>query len=103
MRDMFWMNAADVAALLREAGAKLLTYCDVLEVTDKGVVVANEQGDTSTLEADTVILALRLKSNSGLVAALQGKLPEVHAIGDCVAPRLVMDAIREGFRTARLI
>ncbi|HEY56639.1 MAG TPA: FAD-dependent oxidoreductase [Dehalococcoidia bacterium] len=103
MRDMFWMNAADVADLLNDAGARVLTYRDVLEVTDKGVVIAGEPGDRSTLEADTVILALRLKSDSGLVEALQGKLPEVYAIGDCVAPRLVMDAVREGFRTARLI
>ena len=103
MRDMFWMNAADIEELLSDSNAKISTYTVVLEVTDKGVVVANEQGNRSTLEADTVILAVRLKSNSGLVEALRDNLPEVYAIGDCVVPRLVMDAIREGFRTARLI
>jgi thioredoxin reductase len=97
------MNAADVEDLLGASNAKLLTYRDVLEVSDKGVVITGEQDKRSTLEADTIILAVRLKPNSGLVAALQDKLPEVYAIGDCVESRLVLDAIKEGFRTARLI
>jgi len=103
MRDMFWMNASDVKELLNNANATLLTYTDVLEITDKGVLIASERGSRSTLEADTIILAVHLKSNSKLIEALRDKLPEVYAIGDCVEPRLVMDAIREGFRTARLI
>jgi 2-enoate reductase len=103
MRDMFWMNATDVKELLDDANVALLTYTDVLEITDNGVIIADEPDHRRTLEADTMILAVHLKSNSRLIEALKDKLPEVYAIGDCVEPRLVMDAIKEGFRIARLI
>jgi hypothetical protein len=49
------------------------------------------------------VLAVRLESNDALFEAVQGKVPEVYAIGDCVESRMVMQAIWEGFRTARLI
>ncbi len=40
---------------------------------------------------------------SGLHEDLKDMIPETYAIGDCVKPRRIMDAIWEGFRIARLI
>jgi hypothetical protein len=34
---------------------------------------------------------------------LEGAVPELYTIGDCVEPRKVMEAIYEGWRIARTI
>ena len=80
-----------------------MTYVNVLEITDEGVVIADEQGKKSTLKTDTIILAVGLEADTALLEALLDKLPEVYAIGDCVESHKVLNAIWEGFRTARLI
>jgi 2-enoate reductase len=103
MRDLYWVNAKDLKEKLDKAKVKILTYTNVLEVTNDGIVIANEQIRKSTLEADTIVLAVGLESNRELLEALQDRLPEVYTIGDCVESRKVIDAIWEGFRTARLI
>ncbi len=41
------------------------------------------------------------KSDDALYHALKGKVPELRRIGDCVQPRLVMEAIWEGFTVRR--
>ena len=103
MHDILWVNALDIKEKLDKAGGKILINTDVLEITDDGVVISGEKGRKSTLKADTILLAGGMKPEMELSEALQSKLPEVYAIGDCVKPRLVMHAIWEGFRTARLI
>ena len=41
------------------------------------------------------------KSDDALYYALKGKVSELHRIGDCGQPRLVMEAIWEGFTVGR--
>ena len=103
MRDTFWINALDLKERLDNAKVEIMTYTNVLEITDEGVVIADQEGKVSTLEAATIILAVGLKPNKELAEALHDKLPEVYAIGDCIDSRLVLNAIWEGFRTARLV
>ena len=43
------------------------------------------------------------RSTDALYRALKGKVRALHAIGDCVAPRGVHQAILEGTRVARAI
>jgi len=50
-----------------------------------------------------VVLCCGFKPCNQLTEALKDKVPELYAIGDCVAPRKVINAIWEGFRIARLI
>ena len=50
---------------------------------------------------DNVVLAYYNKANEDLYFELKGKVKELHRIGDCVAPRLSGDAIREGEMLAR--
>jgi len=103
MRDTCWINAMDLQERLDGANAKILTHTNVLEITDEGLIIADEEGKKSTLEADTIILAVGFEPNKEPLEALQDKLPEVYAIGDCVESRQVMSAMWEGFHTARLI
>jgi hypothetical protein len=55
--------------------------------------------------ADTVVLVLGSSANDALFHELRagGQVPSLHMIGDCMAPRRVSDAIREGELVARKI
>jgi hypothetical protein len=42
-------------------------------------------------------------ANNALYRALKGKVPELHAVGDCVSPRNAMDAIYDGYVLGRVV
>jgi len=66
----------------------------VAEIREDGAYIVFEN-DLVFLKADTVVLAVGVKSENALVEALKGAAPEVHAIGDCVQPRDVFEAIHD--------
>jgi len=102
--DMPWGNALDLVKLLVENKVKILDNTQVLRITESGVDVANQQGEHVSLTADTLVIARGMKPTHGELAEILGdKVPEVYPIGDCVRPRVVLNAIWEGYRTARLI
>ena len=102
-RDMFEANRMHLLKLLADTNVEILTETSVAEIMDDSVVIVNKYGKRSKLEADTVVLAVGLKSNRRLEGALKDKVPKTHVIGDCVEPRKLLNAIWEGFRFARLI
>jgi len=65
----------------------------------------------STLQADAVVLVTQRRSDNALYrdltadpAALQANgIEAVYRIGDCVAPRMISEAIFDGHRLAREI
>ena len=76
----------------------------LVAVDDRGAVVSGTfSGEERRLEGVTVVLACGLLADDSLVSALEGRLPEVHAIGDALAPRRIMHATLEGARVARAI
>ena len=83
---------------LMEADVDMLAGTKVDKITKDGVVA-----DGEAIDADTVILAVGMKSNQKLFVDLKGKVPELHAIGDCVRPRRLMNAIHDGANAARQI
>jgi len=88
---------------LAKKGATIMTEVTYKEVTDGGLVVLDKEGRTLLLEADTVLIATPLKPNPGLHEALEGKASEIHAIGDCREPGLIIDAIASGFTVGRIV
>jgi dimethylamine/trimethylamine dehydrogenase len=68
-------------------------------------------GDPLELEADAVVLVTQRLSNEDLFLSLKKNaaaltaegIEAVYRIGDCVAPRLIAEAIFEGHRLAREI
>ncbi len=82
-------------------GVPIISGVKSIKVTDKGVDIVTKEGEKQSIEADTVIPALPLEPNTGLLKDLQGKVPEVYAIGDCNNPNLIADAIADGSRVAR--
>ena len=88
---------------LPQAGVKLKLNRKAVEITDAGVVILDKDGNDEFLPADTVIITCGREPNELLKEALSGKVPEVYAIGDCVAPRNIGAAIHEGAFWARQV
>jgi 2,4-dienoyl-CoA reductase (NADPH2) len=81
----------------------IITGVKKMEITDKGLAIVTKEGKKQTIEADSIIPTAPLKPNTGLLKSLKGKVPKIYAIGDCKEPRMIVDAIREGYHTARSI
>jgi 2,4-dienoyl-CoA reductase (NADPH2) len=82
-------------------GVTMLPGVRYEEISDQGLVITTKEGKEQTLEADTIVTALPLLPNTKFLKELEGLALEVHAIGDCKAPHLIVDAIADGSRIAR--
>ena len=74
----------------------------VQEITKEGVKV-EQKGVTSFIKGNAVVLAAGFKSNPTLDEKSKEKIAEVYAIGDCLKPRMIKEAIEEGFAIGRKI
>jgi len=83
-------------ARLKKTGIKMITGARVEEITEKGVRVSQADGST-WVEGNAVVLAGGSMANRQLVQELKGIVPEVHEAGDCISPRMVKEAMEEGF------
>ena len=65
----------------------------------------NTDNYTKYYPCDTVLMAAGLRPRKDEVEALRRTIPEteVYIIGDCIRPRMIGDAIREGFGAALAI
>ncbi|MCL4482814.1 MAG: FAD-dependent oxidoreductase [Bacteroidetes bacterium] len=81
---------------------KLFPCCPLIEIREKGIYVVY-QNDLVFLEADSIVMAVGVKANNELFNQLKNQVKELYQIGDCVQPRDVMAAIREGAETGRII
>jgi 2,4-dienoyl-CoA reductase-like NADH-dependent reductase (Old Yellow Enzyme family) len=52
---------------------------------------------------DLVVTAFYNRAEDDLAGALAGRIAGVRSIGDCLAPRMVLDAVREGEEVARAL
>jgi 2,4-dienoyl-CoA reductase-like NADH-dependent reductase (Old Yellow Enzyme family)/thioredoxin reductase len=88
---------------LAELCIGILLNTTAQEITDKGVVAVDIEGNKQVIEADTVILATGFRPDKELEGRLKFKIPEVYTIGDCVKPGKIWGAIDSASRIARLI
>ncbi|MFQ5997253.1 MAG: FAD-dependent oxidoreductase [Dehalococcoidales bacterium] len=88
---------------LAEKGITLLTEVRYNEVVPDGLVITTKEGKKEIIEADTIVLAAGSIPDQKLYEDIKGKVPEVHCIGDCLAPRTIRDAIAEGYRVSLAI
>jgi 2,4-dienoyl-CoA reductase (NADPH2) len=83
---------------LGKKGVTTINGVQSLAITDEGVAITTRDGERRTLQADSIVPTSPLKPDTGLFERLQGKAPEVYAIGDCQEPRMIVDAIADGWR-----
>ena len=89
---------------LRDLGVGLIEGHRLVDIRD-GVVRLERNYDATllTLEPDAVVLAAPHRSVDDLTAALRTVGLEGHAVGDARAPRLVEDAIADGYRVGAAV
>jgi hypothetical protein len=74
-------------------------------VEERRVRTADVYGasETSHDDVDTVVLACGGLARTDLHASLQGRVPELHLVGDAWAPRRLTIATREAWELARTL
>jgi len=101
--------ARDVGALekmlllqrLMEKGAQFMTKTIVRRITSEGKIVLEKDCKQEALTGiDTVVLAVGYESVTELTQVLTDKNVPFIAIGDCVKPRNILNAVWDGFLTA---
>jgi 2,4-dienoyl-CoA reductase (NADPH2) len=89
---------------LKDKGVTMIAGARYEEITDKGLNIVDKDGKRRTIEADVIVTALPLKpSREEFERLYGGAVPEIHCIGDCSAPGMIVDAIHEGARVGRAI
>jgi 2,4-dienoyl-CoA reductase (NADPH2) len=76
---------------------------EYVEITKKGLVILTKEGKRETLAADTIVPALPMIADGNLFDELKKRVAEVYAVGDCLQPGLIVDAIGTAIRTARSV
>lgn len=83
---------------LEKLRIKLVTGETVTSIDADSVHCGDQRFD-----AETVVVAVGQRSDSDICADVAGAAPQVYTIGDCVAPRRLLNAIHEGFGVANRI
>ncbi len=89
--------------LLSKGRVMVMVSTRLEEVTALGAIIAESNGSRKELPAESVVMAVGLKPRSKLHNSLRGKVEELSIIGDCVAPRKIMNAVWEGFHASRIL
>jgi len=95
--DLNGISRMALLELLAKNGVTILTETIIKEFSAKGAVVTDKGGNLRTLEADTIVLAMGVKSENKLLNKIKDKVREVYVIGDGLSPRKVGEAMHEGF------
>jgi NADPH-dependent 2,4-dienoyl-CoA reductase/sulfur reductase-like enzyme len=88
---------------LQKKGVTMLAGVKYEEITENGLTIVTKEGERRTIEGDTIIPAVPLLTNTGLLETLKGKVAEVYIIGDCVEPKVIIDAIAAGYRAGNTL
>src|SRR5881628_454376 len=104
-QDVGITSIAPLYTRLFTKGAVLTPHTELRAIEGSAVIVANvHAGAERRIEGvDSVVLAMGSRSTDALYRELKGRVPELHAVGDCVAPRGVHQAILDGTHAGRAI
>ena len=83
------------AELLRDPHVKVMTNTKVVRFTADGAVCETQEGEITLSGYDMVITAVGSRPVNSLAAELEGKVPEIHVIGDAKKVRRIADAVEE--------
>ena len=87
----------------QKKGVTIVSGVKYEEITNEGLIITTKEGNKLTLQADTIIPAMPLMPNPDLLRSLKGKVSEVYLIGDCREPRMIPEAIADGWKVANTI
>jgi 2,4-dienoyl-CoA reductase-like NADH-dependent reductase (Old Yellow Enzyme family)/thioredoxin reductase len=84
----------------KTANLKYKTGLRCTEITPSGAKVIDKEGKEQIVEADTVVLAVGMQSDSDTVDRLRYCVPDFYPIGDCVKPQKILEAMQGGYFAA---
>lgn len=96
------MNKMCILDLFKEKGITLRTNCALTEVNDTGAVIKTG-GELETIPADTVIIAVGLRSNRSFAEDLEKYNIPVYSIGDERKVANVVNAVADGYEVGKNI
>jgi dimethylamine/trimethylamine dehydrogenase len=105
------LEGLPVRARINQLGVRVHRAVVVESIAPGGIELTGEFQARSTLEVDGVVLVTQRRSDEALYHGLTADpatleaagIEALYRIGDCVAPRLIADAIFDGHRLAREI
>lgn len=100
---VFRANRLMLMDLLEDRSVEILTNTTLVEVAEGGIKAVGTDRSTKYFECDTVVLAVGMQADSELYGQMSGKIGRLYAIGDCVKPRRIHDAIWEGWNVGRTV
>ncbi len=83
-----------------EENTKMMTNVRCTAITEKGVELEDADGKPVSVEADTVLIAVGMKSKYDLSETFRDTTLNFYRIGDCVRPATVHEAVTTGYNTA---
>ena len=98
--DLNGISRSLLLEFLEKEGVEIKCGTRVDEILRDGIMAVDKEGNRIKIDSATVALALGMKPLTGLVRSLEGLAPEVYAIGDCVSPRKLINAVHEAFNLA---
>jgi pyruvate/2-oxoglutarate dehydrogenase complex dihydrolipoamide dehydrogenase (E3) component len=98
MQDTDFITRSDTLSRMKEAGIEILTGRKAEKIDAGEVFLRNSAGKVERIKGDIVVLALGTVPAADLKMSLQGKVKEIHTIGDAHQPGKIIDAVYEGFR-----
>ena len=102
LTDVLFPNRDMLLKMMADAKVQVLTSTWPVRVTAGGILVKHNDKDR-LVPAASIVVAAGMRSCSDLQKTLDGKVAELHAIGDCVEPGGILDAIWQAFHSARRI
>jgi len=101
--DLENRSRAALLHLLKERGVSTFLNWRLERIEEGRVLLSDRDRNRKDMETDSVILALGLKPTRDLLEPLKMNFAEVHAIGDCLEPRKIYQAVHEGAFAGRAI
>lgn len=95
--------APQVLDWLYRRDVSMFTDAELKEITCKGVVISDKNGNIREIEADTVITSLPFLPDESLFTTLKDTAPEIYNIGNSKSPGRIVDAVADGSRIGREI
>lgn len=88
---------------LRSMGVKMLRNSKVVRIDGRRVYYVDGDGQEVNVEGDTIVLAVGARPTTDLVDSLKARGVSVVAVGDCVEPGRIHNAIYQGAMAGREI
>ena len=97
-QDTDFITRADILSRMKEARIGILVGRKAEKISAGEVLLRNSAGKAERIKGDMVVLALGAVPAGDLKMSLQGKVKEIHTVGDAHQPGKIIDAVYEGFR-----